>query len=333
MIVKPYEQCGRPSDPRQQAGVTAERQMAHYLHRSFSEDPDVFVLHGLRLEDPDQPEHDGSAGVCQIDHLLVHRFGFFIIESKAVSGEVRVRPDGSGGDEWTRVWGSRETGMPSPIRQAELQRDFLRAFLQRNREDLLGRFPVGLRTIGRFIHGTDQQGFKRAPIQLIVAVSDGGMIKRLDEWKEPQEPFRMFVTKADLVPAKMSEELERHRQGAKSNKRRVYGDYGSRWRMEEQEAEQVAGFLAERHIDRSGASPARRAHATCRHCGSKDLTARKRYSFYWKCNACQANTPMPTECSACGACARRDKQVQIRKDGSRYLLNCQRCGSSEPIWM
>ncbi len=77
--------------------------MAHYLHRRFKGDPEAHVLHGLRIEDPDQPEQDGSPGVCQIDHLIVHRWGIFIVESKSVTEAVRVRPDGSGGDEWSRV--------------------------------------------------------------------------------------------------------------------------------------------------------------------------------------------------------------------------------------
>ena len=55
----------------------AESQTAHYLHRRFKDDPEVHVLHGLRIEDQDQPEHDGTVGVCQIDHLIVHRWGMF----------------------------------------------------------------------------------------------------------------------------------------------------------------------------------------------------------------------------------------------------------------
>ena len=71
--------------------------MAHYLHRHFADDAEVHVLHDLRLRDPEQPEQTGDAGRCQIDHLLIHRWGMFIIESKSVTSEVRVRPDGSGG--------------------------------------------------------------------------------------------------------------------------------------------------------------------------------------------------------------------------------------------
>ena len=124
MIVLPYREGASSKDPRQRAGAAAERQMAHYLHRTFNDDPNVCVLHGLRIEDPDQSEQNGAPGVCQIEHLLLHRWGVFIVESKSVSQEVRVRPDGTGGDEWSRVWQGRESGMPSPILQAKRQSSF-----------------------------------------------------------------------------------------------------------------------------------------------------------------------------------------------------------------
>ena len=39
MIVKPYEDQMVPRDARAKAGAAAERQMAHYLHRRFRDDP------------------------------------------------------------------------------------------------------------------------------------------------------------------------------------------------------------------------------------------------------------------------------------------------------
>ena len=106
MIAKRYERTTGNADPRQRAGAAAESQMAFYPHRAFDRNPETRVLHGLRLEDSGQPEQDGSPGVCQIDHLVVHRWGMFIVESKSVTEEVRVRPDSSGGDEWSRTYTS-----------------------------------------------------------------------------------------------------------------------------------------------------------------------------------------------------------------------------------
>ena len=355
MIAKPYEQQTRDPEPRQRAGAEAERQMAHYLHRAFKEDPEVHVLHGLRLEDREEPEQDGSPGVCQIDHLLVHRWGMFIIESKSVAEEVRVRPDGSGGDEWSRTYRGKETGMASPIRQARRQSEFLRRFLQRHREKLVGRVPIGLRTIAKVVGGTDQRGFMHAPIQLMIAVSDKGRIRRFDGWKEPSKPFRVFVTKADLVPEKIGQELERHRKAAGLLSIRPTGEYGL-WSMEAQEAAGVAEFLAARHVDRSGASPAQlsqaarnhsrrpsrgepdrangTAEAACKHCGVKDLTASwGKFGYYWRCGVCGKNTAMPKVCSVCGTEGRRGNGIRVRKEGVNYFRDCEACGTSERIWI
>ena len=339
MIVKPYEQATNHKDRRQRAGADAEKQMAHYLHRGFRDDDEVFVLHDLRLEDREQPEQDGSAGVCQIDHLVVHRWGLFIIESKSVTDEVRVRSDGSGGDEWTRVYRKKEAGMPSPIRQAQRQSDFLRAFLQHHREILLGKTS--------FWEGRLQRGFKNAPIQLMIAVSDKGKIKRIGGWKEPRDPFQVFVAKADLVPDKITQELKAHRKG-------MGNDYGV-WSMEEGEQKRVAEFLADRHVDHpsdkstrlkmpapkrdhkrhrnKSAGAEHSQYAACKHCGSKDLTARwGKYGYYWKCGSCQKNTAMPAICLACGAKKNRDNEVRIRKDKKVFFRDCQSCGTSETIW-
>ena len=276
MIVKHYIEPKRSLDPRERAGADAERQMAHYLHRKFRDDPAVCVLHQLRIEDADQPEQDGSPGVCQIDHLVVHRWGFFLVESKSVTEEVQVRSDGDDGDEWSRTYRGEQMGMPSPIRQAERQAEFLRAFLQRHRFELLGGFPLGFRMIAKIRGDGDQRGFRSAPMQLVIAVSDSGRISRLDGWKPPQEPFRVFVNKAGAVPEKIERELDRHRTGASLLHVKPVGEYGI-WSMEAEEFPRVAEFLAERHVDRPADSPTavgRRGAAANRH---RDNKIRKRH--------------------------------------------------------
>ena len=326
--------------------------MAHYLHRRFSDDPDVYVLHDLRLEDWRQPEQNGSPGVCQIDHLIVHRWGVFIVESKSVTGEVRVRPDGTGGDEWSRVWQDRERGMPSPIRQAKRQAEFLRTILQRNRTELVGRQDLGFRTVAKVMVGTDQRGFKNMPMQLVISVSDRGRITRLDGWKEPRKPFQVYVTKADLVPDKIAREIKKHRKGARLVAPiSPMSQYGL-WDMKEKEVLTVAEFLASRHCavgsaasssqPRTTTEPARSAspdsrslQASCKHCGSSKLDARSgRFGYYWRCGDCGKNTKMPLQCSTCGAQRQRhNPTTKIRKKGAEFFRDCERCGNSDLVWM
>ena len=140
-----------------------------------------------------------------------------------------------------------------------------------------GSDPVGLRTIAKLAAGSDQRGFKTAPIQLVIAVSDKGKIKRLGGWKEPSEPFRVFVTKADLVPDKIGQELKQHKKSASILNAESAGEYG-RWSMKALEVEQVAEFLAARHVDRSGAPPARskRTASNRSRRSSRDKAARHR---------------------------------------------------------
>ena len=158
MIVKPYESIATVSGVRQQASSAAERQMAHYLHRAVKNDPGAQVLNDLGLEDTERPEQDETIGVCQIDHLVIHRWGMFIIEASPSRERYRsgpTAPAATSGPGFRRQ-GSRYA---SPIRQAERQAQFLRAILQRHQE-LVGRVPLGMRTLARLVRGSDQRTFK-----------------------------------------------------------------------------------------------------------------------------------------------------------------------------
>ncbi|MFI4915348.1 MAG: NERD domain-containing protein [Phycisphaerales bacterium JB060] len=257
MILKPPSTDPIPTDPRLRAGVQAERQMAHYLHRASAASADLYVINDLRLVDPEQPEPDprtggSSPGVAQIDHLVLHRYGAFIVESKSVTGTVTVRDDG-GGDEWTR--GGR--GFASPLRQAERQGEFLRAFLERHREQLVGTFGIGLKTLAKVVRGSDQRGFWAMPIQPIVAVSDQGKIERINGWTEPKRSFASFVLKADNVAGKIKDEYTKHRKAVvgQFTKPGVYGEYGF-WAMKPEELGAVADFLVARHTP--GTAPKQR---------------------------------------------------------------------------
>ncbi len=249
MITLPFNtQDPPPQDPRHRAGYEAERQLSFYLHRAFAMNPEVHVLNGLRLVDKDQPEQMGESGVAQIDHLVLHRFGAFVVESKSVCETITVQSDGTGGDMWSRTFKSKAEGMPSPLRQAERQAKALRAFLQPHRAKILDRVPVGMRTLSKLVHGTDQRGFLNLPMQIIAAISDNGRLRHSDHWRPPSEPFQTFVCKADNVAAKIEEEIARHRESARLSTP-LDGKYGL-WRMKAEEVEAVAEFLVGNHTPR-----------------------------------------------------------------------------------
>lgn len=71
----------------------------------------------------------------------MHPYGVVSIESKSIYGEVKVNSHG----EWPRSYRGDWYGMPSPVRQAELQESLVKDWLRENVEKVLGRLP-GLQT-------------------------------------------------------------------------------------------------------------------------------------------------------------------------------------------
>lgn len=157
--------------------------MAHYLRRAFADDKDVLVLNDLRLE-----IEDTSKETLQIDHLIIHKHGLILIESKSVTGRILVNEHG----EWVRTWRSGSRGMQSPILQAQRQADLLRKALVANSESMLGKI----------LFGRLQKGFKKCPMEIIVAISDQGIIERKATIPE--------LCKADQVPGRVAEIVRRH---------------------------------------------------------------------------------------------------------------------------
>lgn len=360
MIVKPYEEMKRTGDARRDAGHAAEKQMAFYLHRAFATHPELFVLNDIRIVDPDQQgfiEEDA----CQIDHLVLHRWGMFIIESKSCTGTVRIRDDGSGGDEWEFPTGRGSEGRGSPLSQARRQADYLRLFIQTHRESLLGKVPVGLRTLAKVVGGTDQRGVMHMPMQAIVAISERGVLNRTT-WKPRTEPFADFVCKADQVVSKIENELQRHRKAFSLTRDRD-GKYGL-WSMKPDEVGGIATFLADRHQPlrhaangttpperrqssltaapavvapaprpRDAGVPARASGAACKGCQGRSLSAQHgRYGYYWKCADCGVNTAMPRVCGVCGGDGAKGSKVRIRKEGAKYFRGCEACNIEECVW-
>lgn len=159
MIVKELDTPSTSVDALVKAGRMAEEQMAFYLRRAFKDDPCVRVVNGLRVV------YDGEA--AQIDHLVLHPYGLFVIESKSVTTKVKINKHG----EWARWYNGSYSGMSSPILQAQRQADVLGDLLltQRNLScaDLI--------------------------VDVIVAISDNGLIER------PEDVDIRDVCKADQV--------------------------------------------------------------------------------------------------------------------------------------
>ncbi len=218
------------------AGIKAEQQLAHYLKRSFGDAKDVFVLNDLRVL--------RSGEVAQIDHLVIHRSGMVIIESKSVSTEIHVNRQ----HEFTRTFRGKRHGMASPIEQAKRQADLIRRLLEDHAESLL---PKSL--------GLLQQRFGSFPVEILIAISDQGIIKH-----QGQRPSELL--KADAITERLKSIVTRHARArgitgmlrqALADDKKAFDGFGD-FNLKPDEVERLAGFLLERHEEqRSNA----RAHS------------------------------------------------------------------------
>ena len=325
------------SDPLNKAGRRAEEQMAFYLRRAFADTPSIRVFNGIRLE------REGDA--AQIDHLILHRYGVIIIESKSVTSQVEINERG----EWTRVWNGRPKGMASPVLQARRQGDFLKRELSDNASSLRGKF-LGIQT-----------RFGAMPIDVIAAISDEGVIK------QPKKTVEEAVCKADQVPDRVRVIFERLKKESSLFTLSSSGGY----QLSEADVVRMSDFLLARHrtlslggasaneampaVDPSSiatpisqplpiahpiaavagrarpeaalpsalASPSASAGHVCRSCQATTLSVEYgRYGYYFKCSECGGNTPIKVTCEGCG------EKARIRKEGQRFFSECENCGRS-----
>lgn len=61
----------------------------------------------------------------------------------------------------------------------------------------------------------------------------------------------------------------------------------------------------------------------CRSCGSDKLSVQYgKYGYYFKCSACDGNTPIKVDCGKQG------HKERIRKEGLKFFRTCAQCGTS-----
>lgn len=323
------------------AGRKAEEQMAFYLKRFFASSADVFVLNGIRLE------RDNDA--AQMDHLVLHRYGVIVVESKSVAGKIQIKDDG----QWIRWYGKESSGMASPITQAKLQLRFMRDYLN---------FSVNPKGI-----------FDRYTFDVQVAISDSGVIL----W--PATGGLPEVCKADQVAERIENrivELEKspnaptpwtaahlskiadflcaaHRPLVLKEEKRV--------EKQVQHAEQriaaaqaimdavtkVASNLftsvnaqqaaAQKNVYENNQcdvaigkvvsqvslpSTNELKKNVCTNCSSDDVAIHFKYNYYFHCNVCNKNSPLKSLCVTCG-------ELEVpHKKGKEFFLECKKCNTN-----
>lgn len=301
MIIKEVEE-NYTADKYIQSGLVAEKQMAFYLKRAFGNDPNVLVLNGIRITQGDD--------ATQIDHLLLHEFGMIIVESKSVTSEISINEH----SEWTRSYNGMKKGMPSPVLQAKRQGEFLKRFLEPHTENFLKKI-LGV-----------QMKFDKMPIDVVVAISDTGIIKR------PRKPIDELdhVCKADRAIEKIHDIIGGYRK-KESALSLSLGPYY----LGKTAREKISSFLIESHaplqrstvsigsLENSASSGKSEFKVVCRHCSATSIDILYgKYGYYLKCLDCQKSTTIRESCVACS------KQMRIRKDKEQFFIECRQCNSS-----
>jgi hypothetical protein len=225
-----------PSSAAEATGQQAEANLGFYLKRHYSASPFVHVFNDFRFE------HKGE--VAQIDHLILHKCGMMVVESKSVTSSIRFNERG----EWARLWDGEWKGMHSPLQQGQNQLELLWSLLD----------TVNTRLLGRML-GIVQRGFGGYKYDVFTAISDSGIVERPSPNSFPD------VCKADQVPDRIWDKICLHRKNASSvglaknmlnplnfNK----WDKNALFEFSDEEFTAVSDFLLSMHKPRKCAAPA-----------------------------------------------------------------------------
>lgn len=325
MIVK-QKHGEAPADKFGKAGFEAERKMAYKLKVAFEHASDVFVFNDIRFVVKGHP--------AQIDHLVLHPFGFVLIESKSVSSQIEVNKQ----LEFVRVFNGRRQGMDSPIAQVKTQAEILKRLVNENKEKL--RRKVGF--------GLIQAHFGEQRFEPLVAISGHGEIIR--KGCDPPE-----LMKSDAIVERIRARIKRRQSltGVKAALQFTFsGDAQGKEMLEDrlspltmEELETIREFLKaqdkplkksvssvpspEPIADRKlvpGPPPIASKEVSfkhsCRHCEGNNLkVVYGKYGYYFKCNQCDLNTKIDLTCE-CG------EKAKISKRGQRFHWKCS-CGNED----
>ena len=301
--------------PTAKAGQEQETNVAFYLRRAFKDHPRVFVINDFKFT--------YNAETAQIDHLIVYPYGFILIESKSITGEVKVNSF----SEWTRSFNNKWSGMPSPIKQVELQQKLLLELLLENKSNILLSKLLGIK----------QQGFKGRCWDNVCVVSSNAIIDRETMPKEVSEQ----LVKSEFLVDKLNKLMN-----FKSAVSKVFALGDSRPEFNGSELTAITQFLIsqtqikpeklkqkvpmiEEVIEEKYVSTVNiKSRLKCKECGeSADYAALSgRYGYYIKCNKCTTNTAMKMTCGTC-----QSKNAKVSKTDETYFLDCGDCESSEQL--
>ncbi len=298
MIVKELENLVNDEflDCRSKKGYKSEKQMAFYLQRKFFDNQEIYVLNNLYIKTVN------DKGCFQIDHLVVTKYCFIVIESKTCNTHLKFDEN----LQWS-VFEQKEQkwiGTKSPMMQAEMQGDALRKLLQDNRENLRQKWL------------NKQGGFLTMPIHTLVAISDSGII----DYPPNSGDYCKNVLKADLIPNRILEINETYKN--RDTFKNVLLNRDPTYILPEEDLEKTIRYIVGLHHVKPVYREIESVNVPkCDACGQVYSVA---YNSSLKCyelvcNGCGSAKKINFKCQKCGGV------LSIRRYNESFVVGCEKC--------
>jgi hypothetical protein len=290
------------------AGIKGEQESAYLIDFHYASKDKWIVIHDLRLEI--------GGRVAQIDHLLINRMlDCWVLETKHFHSGIKITEDGEF-LRWNSFKGTYE-GMPSPLAQNE-------------------RHLAVLKDAFKTIEMPSRLGLRLSPtFYCRVLVSAASRVDRPKKFDTAQ------VIKADLLVDKIRSEIdgESALTAIGSVAKMVTADSMTEIAQRLVALHRPIQINYRKMFGLTGESmPAAKAPAppplaadqspkgtvpVCRSCGSDKLSIQYgKFGYYFKCAACDGNTPVKVTCGKDG------HKERIRKEGKAFFRECAECKRS-----
>jgi hypothetical protein len=355
MILKERDKTAA-QDIFSKAGADAEDQMGFYLRRAFADKKTIFVINDLRIE------HEGDAAQC--DHVIIHSYGLVVIESKSVAGKVSINEHGEWIRWHAERSQGMPSPILQARRQGEFFRAHLNRHCEQLLDrfgpfGMFGQARFGGMPLDVLVSISDQgiiERPKNTPLpevhkadqifRAVVEIIDGcHQAQKLLSLDFERKGYSFSGNEAERV-AKFLVTSHRPRRvspspSAANPKPIIKPAIQPSIKLTEQDLNQLSTTSAVQATTKpaiqptkkSGNQPATKpavkpvAKPCCRSCQSPNLRIEYgKYGYYFKCSACDGNTPINVACSTCSA------KYRIRKSAERFWAECENCNSSTPYW-
>ncbi|MCL1039632.1 NERD domain-containing protein [Shewanella submarina] len=320
------------------AGDKQEFDVAFYLNRAFKNHPKVMVFNDIKIS------YEGEN--AQIDHLILYPYGFVLIESKSITGEVSVNQH----QEWQRSYKGQWRGMPSPIKQVELQQRLLKELLFQHRTEILPSFLMVKQGFGGRCWDNlctissnaiiDRESIPKAINEQMV--KNEFLVEKLEKIMKLKFLALSAINIMDTRPTFSDDEMASIAQFLLAQDKRVQAHSPHIEPALTASESQFAALDVDDAVQPTSApvgtefieSPLNQQDSglviniCCKHCGSNQGLVDQwgKFGYYVKCGECSGNTPMKNACPVCAS-----KEARVSKKGESYTLQCKACNTTTPL--